>query len=147
MNKQYRFQLISPVVGEKIYQTNSIKKGVRKCYDEFKCIGINNHKEFCVMDTISYETYKFSVNNKNIKSSHIVSNNIDKEDKEIKETKEVKEDDEEFDKIIDTVNANNINYLYDKKIDKLENRVKTLENKIKIIENNIKIEKEYCKIM
>lgn len=156
MNKQYRFQLISPVIGEKIYQTNSIKKGIKKCYEELKSVGIKDHKEFCVMDTVSYETYKFAINNKN--------NNelIDHKNKKIKKEKDHKNisNNENIINQKDNIAVENNNQIsYEKKIDYLENNINILNNKIKTLEQQIltinnnrinKIENENnsdCKIM
>lgn len=129
MNKQHKFQLISPIIGEKIYQTNSIKKGVQKCYDELKAYGLSNYKEFSVMDTQTYNKYRFAINQKDKiiqngghvkKSKNIfndfVPNNIDKNNEQM---------------IVKSNDDINI------KINDMENNIYHLEEKIKLLEDKI----------
>jgi hypothetical protein len=64
MDRYNRFQLISPIVGDKIYQTSSIKRGAKKCFEELKGCGKNDFNEFTIMNLDNFETYKFGINNK-----------------------------------------------------------------------------------
>ena len=60
MNK--RFQLIKPFIGEKVYETSSLKKGAKKCYQEFKQSQNNKTNEFSVLNIDTHETYRYKVN-------------------------------------------------------------------------------------
>jgi hypothetical protein len=62
MNKHNRFQLISPIIGNKIYQSSSFNKGAKKCYDELKGCGKNDFNDFTIMNLDNYETFKFAIN-------------------------------------------------------------------------------------
>jgi len=61
-------QLVSPIVGNKIYQSSSFEKGVDKCYRELKNFyngDLSNINSFSVMNMNNYETYKYSISQKN----------------------------------------------------------------------------------
>lgn len=64
INKYSRFQLVSPVMGSKIYKAPSLNQGSYKCYQELKAASISDWKEFAVMDVDTYEIFKFSRKNK-----------------------------------------------------------------------------------
>lgn len=73
MEKQYRFQLITPVVSNKIYLTNSVQKGAGKCFEELKGCGANNFNQFTIMNVDNFETYKFAIDKKR---NHLTNNKI-----------------------------------------------------------------------
>lgn len=56
-----RFQLINPAVGQKIYQTDSLEKGAKKCYGELKQFAGNNHIGFSIMNVDTFEVYKYEI--------------------------------------------------------------------------------------
>lgn len=103
--KQHKFQLITPVVGDKIYQTNSFNKGIKKCYNELKSYGSNKYDKFSVIDLTTYKTYEFALN-KNKKNIQVGGEN-----------ENIKENDKENDKIV--LLEENIKIL-EEKINKLE---------------------------
>ena len=62
---KHRFRLISPIVGNKLYSSSSIKHVAKKCMTELK----NNiqysgkkYTKFAILDIDNYTTYKFSIN-------------------------------------------------------------------------------------
>jgi hypothetical protein len=60
-----KYQLLSPIMGNKIYQTNDINKVVKKCYDELKMIGgKKDYSEIVIMNVDNYETFRFNVSKK-----------------------------------------------------------------------------------
>lgn len=61
MEKHQRFQLIAPIVGNKIYQTNSFQKGAGKCFEELKGCEKNDFNQFTIMNVDNFETYKFGI--------------------------------------------------------------------------------------
>lgn len=77
MSKKYRLQLISPTIGEKIYETRHLDKGIDKCYREFKSLNTGS-KSFTIMDLFTYQVYKYAVNNNKQK------NNLNKDEINIK---------------------------------------------------------------
>lgn len=129
-NKFFRFQLVSPIVGEKIYQTNSAKAGFKKCYEELKAFGLKNYKEFSVMDINTYKTFKFAIRHNKIQiGSGNENKNIDDQSKNSQDTQE------------DTQEEKNIEPAepIDNKINELENTIKLLTEKISIIENKLNL--------
>jgi hypothetical protein len=69
MKKYHRYQLISPITGQKIYQATSIKKASDKCYKELKDSGFvvnNKDKQFIILNIDTNEPYIFKVKDKNI---------------------------------------------------------------------------------
>jgi hypothetical protein len=126
-----RYQLISPVVGNKIYQTSTAKKGAKKCYHELKGYGPIRDTEFSVLNLDSYETYKFKIDklysqrggndgeevHDDPSEEHIVAEHIN-DDKQI---------------VVPTGD--------DKKIIELEDRIRTLENKVNYLESQLKEKK------
>jgi hypothetical protein len=61
MNKRY--QLIKPIISDKIYETSSLIKGAKKCYSEVKNAKISGAKTFTVRDIDSQETFIFKIHN------------------------------------------------------------------------------------
>ena len=59
MNKRY--QLIKPIISDKIYETSSLMKGAKKCYSEVKTAKIIGSKTFTMRDIDSQETYIFKI--------------------------------------------------------------------------------------
>jgi len=60
MNKTYKLQLVSPITSNKIYESSSINKGVKKCYTEFKNSGLfNKFNTFAVIDINTNKIYKY----------------------------------------------------------------------------------------
>lgn len=59
MNKRY--QLIKPFLSDKIYETSTLNKGAKKCYNEVKSSKIIGATEFSVRDIDSYEIFKFKI--------------------------------------------------------------------------------------
>lgn len=59
--KQHRFRLISPMVGNKIYSTTSLKHGAKKCLNELNS-DTKKYDSFAMLDVDTYETYKFKLN-------------------------------------------------------------------------------------
>lgn len=60
MNAHRRYQLIEPYVGQKVYESSSLKKGAKKCYDELKISG-KKTSHFTIMDIESYQKYTFGI--------------------------------------------------------------------------------------
>lgn len=63
---KYKYQLIHPVVGTRAYQTTSLKKGAKKCYEELKSLDNISSLHFTILNIDTYETYKFKINHANI---------------------------------------------------------------------------------
>lgn len=69
--KKHRFRLISPIVGNKIYVTSSLKHGAKKCSTE---LNKNKYTEFSIIDIDTFHTYKFVINKKKTQcNNHINS--------------------------------------------------------------------------
>ena len=62
---KYKYQLIYPVVGTCAYQSTSLKKGAKKCYEELKSLSNINTPYFTVLNLDTYETYKFQIDAEN----------------------------------------------------------------------------------
>ena len=62
---KYKYQLIYPVVGTCAYQSTSLKKGAKKCYEELKSLSNINTPYFTVLNLDTYETYKFQLDAEN----------------------------------------------------------------------------------
>lgn len=58
---KYKYQLIHPIVGTRAYQTNSFKKGAKKCYEELKSLDNINTTQFTVLNLDTFQTYKFQI--------------------------------------------------------------------------------------
>jgi hypothetical protein len=56
-----KYQLIHPVVGTRVYQTTSLKKGAKKCYEELKSLNNIDAAQFSVLNVDTYETYHFQI--------------------------------------------------------------------------------------
>ena len=116
---KHRFRLISPIVGNKIYSSSSVKHVAKKCIDELRSniqVGGKKYTKFAILDIDNYTTYKFNINYHQKTHNHNLplngslfgtQNNLNGGSNEI------------------------IN-----KINKLEERVTNLENNIKKIQNN-----------
>jgi hypothetical protein len=65
MYNQHKYQLVSPIVGSKIYQAADYKKGAKRCYNELMGMGSMNSNEFIMMDIDTYETYTYKIHRKN----------------------------------------------------------------------------------
>lgn len=59
---KYRYQLIAPIVGTHVYQTPSLKKGAKKCYEELRSLDNLESTHFTVLNIDTYETYQFQIN-------------------------------------------------------------------------------------
>jgi hypothetical protein len=62
---KHRFRLISPIVGNKIYSSSSVKHVAKKCMDELKSnlqTGGKKYTKFAILDIDNYTTYKFNIN-------------------------------------------------------------------------------------
>jgi hypothetical protein len=61
-----RYKLVTPYSSEKVYETSSLTKGAKKCYDELKgspyYYGCN---KFIIMDIDDFKKYDFGINTKN----------------------------------------------------------------------------------
>jgi hypothetical protein len=78
MKKNNNFQLIHPIVGNKIYQT-SFNKASKKCYDELNSLDFHNHSYFTIINLDTKEVYTFKINKKNKFTSNdfsIIKKNI-----------------------------------------------------------------------
>jgi len=69
MNKRY--QLIKPIISDKIYETSSLIKGAKKCYNEVKSAKIGGAKTFTVRDIDSQQTYIFKIHNPYIPANQL----------------------------------------------------------------------------
>lgn len=78
---KYKYQLVYPVIGTRVYQTTSLKKGAKKCYEELKSLENINTSYFTVLNIDTYETYKFQIDDKEFVDTNIInpnnSNNTD----------------------------------------------------------------------
>lgn len=61
MNKRY--QLIKPLISDKIYETSSMIRGAKKCYNEIKLAKIAGINTFAIRDIDSRQTYEFKIHN------------------------------------------------------------------------------------
>lgn len=68
-----KYQLIHPIVGTRVYRTNSLKKGAKKCYNELKSLNNINTLTFTILNVETYETFQFKINTKNIEKECINS--------------------------------------------------------------------------
>ena len=73
---KYKYQLVHPVVGTCAYQTTSLKKGAKKCYEELKALDNINASHFTVLNVDTYETYKFEIDSKSQLANNSNLNNI-----------------------------------------------------------------------
>lgn len=68
--KYYNYQMTFPIESHKIHKSKSLKKVVKKCYNEYKKITDLNEGIFCITNLDKDIEYKFKVKkNKNSKSS------------------------------------------------------------------------------
>lgn len=70
-HNKYKYQLIHPVVGTRIYQTRSLKKGAKKCYEELKSFNNINSPYFTVLNVDTFEIYKFKIDATNTKAQGV----------------------------------------------------------------------------
>lgn len=113
----HRYQLILPVTSNKIYQTNSLKKGAAKCYEELKSYGPIESNEFVILDIDTYHKYSYAITKQQGGAKET------KETKDIKDVKETKVD-------IGT------------RVASLEQKYQMLESEIKDIKELLKENKE-----
>ena len=62
---KHRFRLISPIVGNKLYSSSSVKHVAKKCMDELRNnlqTGGKKYTKFAILDIDNYTTYKFNIN-------------------------------------------------------------------------------------
>jgi hypothetical protein len=115
---KHRFRLISPIVGNKLYSSSSVKHVAKKCMDELKNniqIGGKKYTKFAILDIDNYTTYKFSINYHQKTHNHNLPLNGP---------------------LLGNLNGGaNINELIDK-INKLEERINKLENNINNLHND-----------
>ena len=64
--KYYKFQMTFPVESNKIYKSKSLKKVVKKCYDEFKNFSDIGEGLFGITNLDKDVEYRFKVKNKQI---------------------------------------------------------------------------------
>lgn len=119
MNKRY--QLIKPILSEKIYESSSMLKGAKKCYKEVKNYKIPNADSFTIRDIDTNKTFVFKIHHPYIPSQ------LGGELKNGQEGQQVKEGDLET-----LVQPQN-----DEKIAKIEENIKNLESRIGIVENTV----------
>lgn len=72
--KKHRFRLISPIVGNKIYVTSSLKHGAKKCSTE---LNKNKYNEFSIIDIDTFHTYRFVINKKKTQCEDYIIKNPD----------------------------------------------------------------------
>jgi hypothetical protein len=155
LNKTYKYQLIYPKVGAKIYKTSSIKKGIKRCYEEFKDYALfdNSYDNFVVLNVDTNELYKFKYDHKalskidnkvdDVPAIHNIHNTHNTHDSQISLSNgdvnvfapQINEDekiDEKIDEKMDEKEAIvNIDNTLNSRIDNLESRVSSLENIVK----------------
>ena len=64
-----QYQLIEPILSNKTYQTTSLKKASKKCFDEIKNLKINNLETFKIKNLNTNEIFVFKINQPNIQSN------------------------------------------------------------------------------
>lgn len=117
MNKRY--QLIKPIISDKIYETQSLMKGAKKCYNEVKNARLPNAKTFTMKDIDTHENYIFKINNPYVPPLQTGGSPPKHEN-----------DDEKIESLIPQQNSG--------KIIKMEDDIKLLESRITIVENTVK---------
>jgi hypothetical protein len=60
IKKTYCYQLISPILGDKIHESSSLNKAADKCYQEFKDTGIKSD-QFVVLNIDTNEPFIFKL--------------------------------------------------------------------------------------
>jgi hypothetical protein len=68
MTKRYR--IISPMTTDNIYESGSMFKCAKKCYNELKLNKINID-QFTIQDIDTSETFTFAINKKHSQSVHV----------------------------------------------------------------------------
>lgn len=144
-NKTYKYQLIYPKVGSKIYKTSSFKKGIKKCYEEFKnyIIFDNSCDNFVVLNIDTNELYKFKYEQPKINNIVHQTNIINKIDttsqnKVINKIEDNVED-EENEKLtgkIDSIKIGDDNII----INEINEKIRKLDQRVINIEKTINIE-------
>jgi len=61
-----RYQLIRPIISNKIYESSSMIKSAKKCYQEVKNAKIVGATTFTIKDIDSHKTFTFQIHNKNM---------------------------------------------------------------------------------
>ena len=118
--KRSKYRLTYPMYGNKIYESKSFDKAVKKCYHEFKQLSDVHEGMFVITNLNTKTEYTFQVNSK--KLTNLIGagqkNNIIS------------------DKSVSCIEQSvNVNDNMTEKIRLLENKIKMLENKIDIMEN------------
>jgi hypothetical protein len=73
----HKFQLIYPFKGDKIYESKSKKKAIKKCYQEFKFLNDNDNGIFTVTDINKNKDLSFKIINKNNKKKQLIKFNFE----------------------------------------------------------------------
>jgi hypothetical protein len=79
---KYKYQLIHPIVGTRVYQTTSLKRGAKKCYEELKSLNNINSPSFTVLNVDTYETFKFRIDSTKVNGALAGSNGAKSIDQE-----------------------------------------------------------------
>lgn len=56
-----RYQLIEPIISNKIYDTTSLKRASKRCFNEVKNLKYNNLTTFTIQNLDSNETFTFKI--------------------------------------------------------------------------------------
>lgn len=76
LNKKCRFRLTYPLHGNKIYETMSLNKAVKKCYHEFKQLSDINEGKFTVTNLDTKKDYHFDIPNDKLKNIAMSENTM-----------------------------------------------------------------------
>jgi hypothetical protein len=57
-----RYQLVKPILSDKIYEASSVNKGGKKCYKELKSSHIINASTFTIKNIDTSHTFTFKIN-------------------------------------------------------------------------------------
>ena len=74
-SKRCKYRLTYPLYGNKIYESKSFDKAIRKCYHEFKQMSDLHEGMFVVTDIDNKIDYTFEINSKKLKNL-VTKNNI-----------------------------------------------------------------------
>lgn len=123
--KQNKYQLVYPVKGTKIYQSNSLNKGARKCFNDLKLLENFDSPFFKIINIDTGEAYLFKINKKanNSKNNGIIDLDLSKNSQE--SVQSIKYNNDNFNDIKSMIKNLNI------KINKLEDRIDEISLNIK----------------